>query len=265
MGGRKVQIGGAGDAAVTRIAPEVDAHRLAGADEALGAADAAVHGDVGADGVGRAECDGALQVGGVDREWDRGVLAQLRQLLECRNGIFPVADIEVFDLAGDAAGFGQGVGHIGIDPQHRLGPEFVAQAADHRDARCRIGGREFALEEGRAVLGVEPQAIVNDGFGRGFAALPGQGLAKTEVVGERDLLAHRAAEQLIERLAPGLAANIPERHLDSAEGTNEREVDRRRNAAPAWQAEPFGAGDVNRVTADQTRRQDVRDGRGIGG
>src|SRR5260221_7824655 len=47
----EMEIGGAGDAAVARIAPEVEAHRLAAGDEAQGTADAAVDVDIGTERV----------------------------------------------------------------------------------------------------------------------------------------------------------------------------------------------------------------------
>ena len=68
---------------------------------------------------------------------------------------------------------------------------------------------DLAFEERGAVFVALAQTVVDDGLGARFATDLALGLAESEVVGERDFGAHRAAQQHMQRLAPGLAANVP--------------------------------------------------------
>src|SRR5207248_78563 len=104
--GTEMQVDGAADAGVGTVAPEIDAHRLARADEAYGAPDAAVGVDVGHEGVGHAELLGAEDVDVMGGEADAGMAPQLAQLLEGHARLFPVADVEFLDLGRDAPRLG---------------------------------------------------------------------------------------------------------------------------------------------------------------
>ena len=105
---------------------------------------------------------------------------------------------------------------------------------------------------------VQFDAIVGDFFRRRLALHLRSVAAQREIVGERDVLAHGAAEQLVERLVPRLAAQIPQRHLDGAEGHDAGAVVDRLHAGPVGQADILGAGDVEGVAADQALRPEHR-------
>ena len=132
---------------------------------------------------------------------------------------------------------------------------MLAQQFHRADGGLGVCSRELALEHGGAEALVLADAIVEHGFGRRLAALALLRFAESEVVGEGDMLPMRTAEELVERPAPGLAANVPERHLDRPEGPDRGEIDIGVDAAPGGQAALLAAGDVDRVTTDQDGRE----------
>ena len=59
-------------------------------------------------------------------------------------------------------------------------------------------------------------AVLAELLWRALASRAADGVAHREVLGERDALAKRAAEQLVDRHAGELPADVPQRHLDRA-------------------------------------------------
>ena len=154
---------------------------------------------------------------------------------------------------------------VGIDAQDGVLAEPVAQELQRADRGRRVGGRELALEHRRAEALLLAQAVVEHGLRIAFAADAILLLAEGEIVGEGHGIAHAPAEEIVERAAGGLAAQVPQRHLDRAERPDAGEVDIGVNATPGRQAEPLTGGDVESVLPDQARREAIEDGGGIGG
>ncbi len=82
----------------------------------------------------------------------------------------------------------------------------------------------LALEERRAELLHHAPAVLAERFRRALTSCATDGVAHREVLGKRDALAQRAAEQLVDRHAGELPADVPQRHLDRAIGTDRIEA-----------------------------------------
>jgi hypothetical protein len=187
--------------------------------------------------------------------WEEKGIAQWRLSLAISSKL-PTGSSQLRTRSSSKAGASQTaeaqrVATVRIDPEHRVGAEALAQGRDQRHGPVQVGVRDLAFEVGRAVGLVDPMAVVDHGLDGHLTADAVRLNAVAEVVDEGNLPPHRAAEQVVDRPLPKLAANVPEGDLDPTEGANEGEIVDALDTAPGWQAGELQGGDVNGVAADE--------------
>jgi hypothetical protein len=214
LGCREVQVCSRHHAGIAAVAPEVDAERGAGPEEVLGAAHTAQLGDVEAEAVGHACPRGARQVGLMGRERDgRSIGSQARHLVEGAARVLEPADAERLEAPAHLPGGRHRVGAVRVEAQHPRRAELAHQVGHHLQLRVHVEHAQLPLEPRHVVGRSELDAAV-DHLRRRLLGTDPEG----EVLGERHGLAHGPAEQLDEWQPGTPGAEVPERHLDPAEG-----------------------------------------------
>jgi hypothetical protein len=178
---------------------------------------------------------------------------QRRHLLEGGDRVLVVANVERLDLAQHPARRRQRPLHVGIEPDHGILAQRLAQHAHRADLEPRVTQDQLALEEGRAVRLAHREAIVDDRLRAHLATRPVLLRPEGKILGERDVLAHRSAEQLVERHGEGPGLDVPQGELDRAEGDRGGILAGVGRDLPRRHAARFAIGEVERVGADQRR------------
>ena len=148
-------------------------------------------------------------------------------------------------------------GVIGVEPQRAVA-DRGAHLAHHLQLLVQADGRELALERRRVVLLDHARAVARDLERRRLARMRRPGMAQREVLGERDLVAHGAAEQDVQGLVLGAPAGVPERHLDRPERALERRHVLPQRVLEGRHAAALALVEVERIEADRAARRGGR-------